>query len=87
MQQDEVLDRVESALKEVAPTAASAIDGDLRTKHLIENLRLDSLDVISLLFKLEETCGVKIPEADVDTENLMIVGNLAAYISRKRQAA
>lgn len=87
MHRDDVLARVKSALVEVAPATVSAIDAEFQSKHLIEHLRLDSLDVISLLFKLEETCGVKIPEGDVDAENLMIVGNLAAYISRKQQAA
>jgi len=52
-----------------------SIDMDLK-----QDLKLDSLDIISLLFDLERKTGIKIPEEDIDNFNLFSVSNLIEYL-------
>lgn len=51
--------------------------------HLFHDLGLDSLDVINLLFQLEEKYGVKISAEEVKARDLMVLGNLSAFIASK----
>ena len=51
--------------------------------HLFDDLGLDSLDVINLLFQLEEKYGVKISAEDVKERDLMVLGKLSAFIAGK----
>lgn len=51
--------------------------------HLREDLNLDSLDVIKLLFEVELQMNIEIPEEDIDQYELMKLGNLCRYIENK----
>ncbi len=50
----------------------------------LNEMGLDSLDVINFLFSVEEKTGVKIPDEALDAENLRTLGAIAGYIDRNR---
>lgn len=57
-------------------------DGDiLESRQLIADLGLDSLDLINLLFSIEEKYGLKIPEEDIDSHDLVQFGKLVDYVA------
>ena len=58
--------------------------GPAASAHLFEDLGLDSLDLINLLFQLEEKHGVKISADDVQQRNLLVLGNLAAFVTGQK---
>jgi|APSaa5957512535_1039671.scaffolds.fasta_scaffold38255_3 acyl carrier protein len=47
---------------------------------LVKDLNLDSLDVIGFLFEVEKEFDIKISDEDIDTYELLIIGNLYNYI-------
>ncbi len=47
----------------------------------INDLGLDSLDMVELVMKLEEECGVEIP--DEDAEKLTTVGEAISYVEKR----
>ena len=57
--------------------------GDLPKKHLINDLGMDSLDIMNFLFQIEENEKVQISEADMESESLFQFGNLAGFVRRK----
>ena len=79
MTKDEALAKIQEAL-------TAAVDDDVEAQagqHLVDEDILDSLDVISFLFELEETTGLKFPETIVEEEGLMNVDKLCEYIIAK----
>lgn len=56
----------------------------LRADTPLNEMGLDSLDVINFLFSLEEKTSVKIPDEALDAENLRTLGDIAGYIDRHR---
>jgi acyl carrier protein len=44
---------------------------------------LDSLDIINLLFQIEESFGVSVPEEDFEDKNLKVLGNMVDYLSSR----
>lgn len=52
--------------------------------NLVEDLNLDSLELINLLFKIEEKYGIQISETELKSGELMVIGNLAAAIAKRR---
>lgn len=62
-------------VEDLRPGIKISMDIDLK-----EDLRLDSLDIISFLFDVERETGVKIPEEDIDSFNLFNLGNLIKYL-------
>ena len=59
--------------------------GALATCDLAADASLDSLDVVALLFDLEDKFRIEIPTTDVDSQKLLQVTNLLAYITAKCQ--
>ena len=53
--------------------------------NIIDDLGADSLAVVELVLKLEETFGISIPEEE--TEKIRTVGNVIDYISKHAVAA
>lgn len=49
--------------------------------HLRDDLGLDSMAVIELLYKIEETFNIQIP--DQDLPGLNTVGSVAAYVQQR----
>lgn len=79
MTKDEAMAKVQAALSE-------AVDEEVKIEtgqDLVEDDILDSLDVISFLFELEEQTGLKFPETIVEEEDLMNIDKLCAYIVSK----
>lgn len=60
------------------------VQADLGPHSKLNELGLDSLDVINFLFSLEEKVGVKIPDEALDAENLRTLGDIAGYVDRHR---
>lgn len=76
---DEALAKIQTALNEAVDESVEVKSG----QNLVEEDILDSLDIISFLFELEELTGLKFPEAIVEEEDLMNVDKLCAYILAK----
>lgn len=74
----DVQEILSAVLKEVSPLAGYREEANLRV-----DLNLDSLDVINFLFEVEARTKVKIPEADIDNHQLLLLGNLRRYIEEK----
>lgn len=49
--------------------------------HLRDDLGLDSMAVIELLYKIEETFNIQIP--DQDLQGLSTVGSVASYVQHR----
>ncbi len=49
--------------------------------HLRDDLGLDSMAVIELLYKIEETYNIQIPDQDLTAMNT--VGSVAAYVQQR----
>ncbi len=47
----------------------------------VDDLNLDSLDMVELMMKMEDEFGVEIPEDE--TENLKSVGDVVTYLKAK----
>jgi acyl carrier protein len=61
------------------------VTADLGAATSLEELGLDSLDVVNFLYTLEETTGVKIPDEDIDSQKLATLGDFARYIDDRRR--
>lgn len=72
---DEVKGQVAKSLKNVLGAKASNISLDQR---LIEDLGVDSFASLELIFELEDTLDVKIPDHEV--KKMTTVGDVVAYI-------
>lgn len=51
-----------------------------KESRLIEDLMLDSLDILDLVFKLEEDFGIEIPETEL---RFVTVQDVIAYVQEK----
>ena len=51
--------------------------------NLRDDLNLDSLEVIKFLLELENELNIEIPEEDIDSFDLMNLGNLSSYLTNK----
>jgi acyl carrier protein len=61
------------------------VTADLGASTNLKEIGLDSLDFINFLYTLEEETGVKIPDEDIDSENLERLADFARYIDNRRQ--
>lgn len=70
-----IVDKIIQALAEYLKRDATTINA---THHLRDDLGLDSMAVIELLYKIEETFDLQIP--DQDLVGLATVGSVASYV-------
>lgn len=49
--------------------------------NFVDDLNLDSLDMVELMMKMEDEFGVEIPEDE--TENLKSIGDVVGYLKNK----
>jgi len=56
-------------------------------KHLVRDLAMDSLDIMNLLFQIEEKESVEITEADMEANALSTFGKLADHIRQAKEGA
>jgi acyl carrier protein len=73
-----VLGKIIQALAEYLKRDAASIN---QSHHLREDLGLDSMAVIELLYKIEETFDLQIP--DQDLPGLTTVGAVADYVQSR----
>jgi len=50
----------------------------------LQDAGLDSLDIVNLLFLVEERYGVKIPAEVLDERTLIVLGKMVEYIDSNR---
>ena len=77
---DVLTEQVISALAEMKHLRAADITPD----RTLESLKLDSLDVITLAFELEDVVGVNIPDEHV--RNVRTVSDIIEGIRRLKEA-
>lgn len=70
-----IVSKIIEALAEYLKRDASSIT---EQHHLRDDLGLDSMAVIELLYKIEETFNIQIPDQDLTA--LSTVGSVAAYV-------
>lgn len=63
------------------------LKADLADTTDVLNLGLDSLDVMSYIFFIEETYDITINEDNIEDSGLLVIGNTANYILSKRTGA
>jgi acyl carrier protein len=74
--QDKVIQLVAEATKtDIARITAGT--------SFIDDLNMDSLDIVELMMKMEDEFGVEIPEEEA--ENLKNIGDVVKYIESKKQ--
>jgi acyl carrier protein len=73
-----VLEKIVQALADYLKRDADSIQPSY---HLRDDLGLDSMAVIELLYKIEETFNLQIP--DQDLAGLTTVGTVANYVERR----
>jgi len=78
MHDQAVLDKIVQALADYLKRDADSIQPSY---HLRDDLGLDSMAVIELLYKIEETFNLQIP--DQDLAGLTTVGTVANYVERR----
>lgn len=80
---------IESRLKRYIEEARNGEIGfeadELRGKHLINDLAMDSLDIINMLFQIEENEGVDISEEEMESESLFEFSRLADYVEEQSE--
>ena len=73
-------------LKLIASSASHQYVVDLNV-NIVDDLNMDSLDVISFLFEVENEFNIKVPEEDVDKYELLNLNNFYNYISNCKNTA
>lgn len=73
--QDKVIQLVSDATKQ----DASKISG---TTSFIDDLNLDSLDIVELMMKMEDEFGIEIPEEEA--EGLKTIDDVVGYLEKKQ---
>ncbi|NQV57955.1 MAG: acyl carrier protein [Rhodospirillales bacterium] len=59
-------------------------EGDATGLNLQNDLELDSLDLINILFRIEKDYGVKISGDELIEKELLVLGNLADHIAASK---
>lgn len=79
--------RLKSYIESVRDTQLEGEPSELVDKHLVRDLAMDSLDIMNLLFQIEENEKVEITEADLEAHALYRFGKLAAHIRKQKEGA
>lgn len=75
--------RIVQIVREVGKLdAAMTIDGSAR---LVEDLGIDSLDLVGIFLMIQDELAVSIEESDVPA--LVTVGDLASYVATRRPSS
>lgn len=75
---------IKKKIKEFVTLANSEfkIENDNDFDRALDEIGLDSLDFMSVLFSVQDEYGIQIPEEDI--EQLVSLGELAKYIDEKK---
>lgn len=83
LSRNEVFEKIRSIYAEVTDKPIDGSEEDASARDLIRDEGMDSLDLINMLFRIEEEFGVKVPEPDIDSFNLTNIGNLVSYVEER----
>ena len=72
-------DKIIGLISEATKIEVSKIKAET---SFIDDLNLDSLDIVELMMKMEDEFGVEIPEEEA--ENLKTVGDVCKYVESKK---
>ncbi|MFZ4712446.1 MAG: acyl carrier protein [Bacteriovoracaceae bacterium] len=75
----ELQDKVIKLVSEATKVETSNISAET---SFIDDLNLDSLDMVELMMKMEDEFGIEIPEDD--TEKLKTIKDVVAYLKTKQ---
>lgn len=71
-------------VKEVVADQLGIEVGDLKPEtSLKDDLNADSLDLFQIVMSLEEEFGIEIPTED--TENISTIGDIEAYLEKRKK--
>ena len=75
----EIQEKVIKLVSEATKTDVGQISG---STSFIDDLNLDSLDMVELMMKMEDEFDIEIPEND--TEDLKTIENVCKYLEQKK---
>jgi acyl carrier protein len=75
----ELQDKIVKLVSDATKVDAANIKAET---SFVDDLNLDSLDMVELMMKMEDEFGVEIPEDD--TENLKTIGDIVKYLGDKK---
>lgn len=73
-----VLDKIKEIIKDVLGRDASSFD---ENTDIMNDLKLDSLDIVDLVMSVEDEWGVVVDDADI--ESLRTLGDVVKYIESR----
>lgn len=73
-----VLDKIKEIIKDVLGRDASSFD---ENTDIMNDLKLDSLDIVDLVMSVEEEWGIAVDDADI--ESLRTLGDVVRYIENR----
>lgn len=73
-----VLDKIKEIIKDVLGRDASSFD---ENTDIMNDLKLDSLDIVDLVMSVEDEWGVVVDDADIDS--LRTLGDVVKYIESR----
>lgn len=73
-----VLDKIKEIIKDVLGRDASSFD---ENTDIMNDLKLDSLDIVDLVMSVEDEWGVVVDDADI--ESLRTIGDVVKYIESR----
>jgi len=68
----------------IAETLAVPEENITESKHFIDDLGADSLDLVEIMMAIEENLGIAIPENE--QEKIKTVGDVIAFVEKHPQA-
>ena len=72
----------EQVMKLIADATKTELSTLSETTSFIDDLNLDSLDMVEMMMKMEDEFDIEIPEGD--TESLKTVGDIVTYLDSKK---
>lgn len=60
--------------------------GETSGLNFFDDFGLDSLEMINLLFQIEEKYGVRLSDDDMRKRDLIVLGNMAAFIAEHKKS-
>ena len=80
----EIADRLKGYIEAVQDRKLDFDAAQLTGKHLINDLAMDSLDIMNFLYQVEENEKVEISEAEMESESLYDFAKLVNHIRAKQ---
>jgi len=77
---EDLMSQVAGIIHEVAGTDPARITPDAT---LVDDLGVDSLSMVEIMYAIEDSFGLSIPEEDIP--DLVTVGDAVDYVTRARQ--